>query len=122
MLRAAIKHAAAEDQVRHRVLPTEALQRWADKLVDLKNEISDVLREEKEEKQIRQAEMELKKGQNIIDHQNEIFSRPARTWFQTGREKKASQCTLSNIYFLLSLAQSDISIFSDQQTRTRARI
>jgi ATP-dependent RNA helicase DDX27 len=92
MLRAAIKHAAAEDQVRHRVLPTEVLQQWSDKLVELKDEISDVLREEKEEKQIRRAEMELKKGQNIIDHQNEIFSRPARTWFQTGKEKKAAQC------------------------------
>ncbi|XP_006454358.1 hypothetical protein AGABI2DRAFT_114110 [Agaricus bisporus var. bisporus H97] len=96
MLRAAIKHAAAEDQVRHRVLPTEALQHWSDKLVELKDEITHVLREEKEEKQMRKAEMELKKGQNLIEHQNEIFSRPARTWFQTGQEKKASQTISKN--------------------------
>jgi ATP-dependent RNA helicase DDX27 len=31
--------------------------------------------------------MELKKGQNMIEHQDEILSRPARTWFQTGKEK-----------------------------------
>lgn len=91
ILRAAIKHAAAEDQVRHRVLPVEAQQHWSDKLIQLKDEISDVLREEKEEKQLRQAEMELKKGQNIIEYQDEIFSRPARTWFQTGKEKQAAQ-------------------------------
>jgi hypothetical protein len=36
---------------------------------------------------LRQAEMELKKGQNMIDHEAEIYSRPARTWFQTGKEK-----------------------------------
>lgn len=31
--------------------------------------------------------MELKKGENMIEHEAEIFSRPARTWFQTGKEK-----------------------------------
>lgn len=91
ILKAAIKHAAAEDQVRHRMLPVEAVKQWADKLVDLKDEISEVLREEKEEKHLRQAEMELKKGQNMVEHQDEIFSRPARTWFQTGKEKQNAQ-------------------------------
>jgi hypothetical protein len=31
--------------------------------------------------------MELKKGENIIEHESEIYSRPARTWFQSGKEK-----------------------------------
>lgn len=31
--------------------------------------------------------MELSKGQNMIDHEDEIFSRPARTWFQTEKER-----------------------------------
>ena len=44
-------------------------------------------KEEKEEKAIRQAEMELKNGQNMIEHEAEIFSRPARTWFQSEKEK-----------------------------------
>lgn len=37
---------------------------------------------------MRKAEMELKKGQNMIEHEAEIFSRPARTWFQTSKEKQ----------------------------------
>lgn len=41
--------------------------------------------------QFRQAEMELKKGENMIEHEAEIFSRPARTWFQTGKEKAKSE-------------------------------
>lgn len=28
--------------------------------------------------------------QNLLDHESQIFSRPARTWFQTEKEKKAA--------------------------------
>ena len=38
--------------------------------------------------QMRQADMELKKGQNIIEHEAEIYARPARTWFQSEKEKQ----------------------------------
>ncbi|KAJ3554550.1 hypothetical protein NM688_g3049 [Phlebia brevispora] len=91
MLKAAIKHAAGEDQVRHRQIPAEAVTKWSKKLDELKEEIGEVLQEEKEEKQLRQAEMELRKGQNMIEHEEEIHSRPARTWFQTTKEKAKAQ-------------------------------
>jgi ATP-dependent RNA helicase DDX27 len=54
----------------------------------MKDEVEAVYQEEKEEKAIRQAEMELKKRQNKIEHGKEIMSRPARTWFQTEKQKK----------------------------------
>jgi len=57
----------------------------------LKGEIAGVLNEEKEEKQLRQAEMEVTKGQNILEHETEIYSKPARTWFQTGKDKQQSK-------------------------------
>ena len=53
MLKAAIKHASGEDQVRHRHVPPEAVQKWSKKLDELKDEIAGVLQEEKEEKQVR---------------------------------------------------------------------
>ncbi|PSS37722.1 hypothetical protein PHLCEN_2v415 [Hermanssonia centrifuga] len=87
ILKAAIKHASGEDQVRHRQVPAEAVLKWSQKLDELKDEISAVLQEEREEKQLTQAEMELRKGQNIIEHAEEIHSRPARTWFQSEKEK-----------------------------------
>jgi len=40
---------------------------------------------------MRQAEIELKKGQNIIEHHDEIYSRPARTWFQSEKEKQGAK-------------------------------
>ncbi|GJE86099.1 DEAD-domain-containing protein [Phanerochaete sordida] len=91
MLKAAIKHASGEDQVRHRHIPTEAVQKWSKKLEELKDDITGVLQDEKEEKQFRQAEMELRKGQNLIEHEEEIKSRPARTWFQSEKEKLKSK-------------------------------
>lgn len=52
VLKAAIKRATGEDQVRHRTVPSEIVARWTKKLESLKNEIAGVLNEEKEEKQV----------------------------------------------------------------------
>lgn len=52
MLKAAIKHGAGEDQVRHRIVPPEALSKWIEKLESMKDEVSEILHEEKEEKQV----------------------------------------------------------------------
>ncbi|KAI0735181.1 DEAD-domain-containing protein [Earliella scabrosa] len=98
MLKAAIKHSSGEDQVRHRQVPPEVVSKWSQKLDSLKQEISEILQEEKEEKHLRQAEMELKKGQNMIEHEAEIFSRPARTWFQTGKEKARAEAVSKQQY------------------------
>jgi ATP-dependent RNA helicase DDX27 len=43
-----------------------------------------------------QAEMELLKGQNLLKYEKEIFSRPARTWFQSEKEKKLSKNLSAN--------------------------
>lgn len=37
---------------------------------------------------MRKAEMEVTKAENMVEHGDEIFAKPARTWFQTPREKK----------------------------------
>ena len=52
MLKAAIKHAHDEDKIRHRVIPQEVVQKWTQKIEEMKNEISEILQEEKEEKQV----------------------------------------------------------------------
>ncbi|KAH9849774.1 DEAD-domain-containing protein [Lenzites betulinus] len=98
LLKAAIKHSSSEDQVRHRQVPPEVVTKWSQKLDSLKGEITEILQEEKEEKHLRQAEMELKKGQNMIEHEAEIFARPARTWFQTGKEKAKAEELSKQMY------------------------
>lgn len=61
-------------------------------LVESKNEvIEEVLDEEKQEKEILRAEMELRKGENMLKHKEEISARPRRTWLQSESEKKNSK-------------------------------
>lgn len=49
MLKAAIKQSEA-DQIRHRIIPADAVTAISEKLEDLKDDIQEVLKEEREEK------------------------------------------------------------------------
>ncbi|WWC92760.1 ATP-dependent RNA helicase DRS1 [Kwoniella dendrophila CBS 6074] len=97
MLKLAIKQSESE-QIRHRIIPIEAINSMFEKLNEIKEEIQDVLKEEKEEKLMRQADMELKKGENMVQHQDEIYSRPARTWFQSEKDKQNSKSVSKDAY------------------------
>lgn len=57
-------------------------------LDDKKDTIDEILEEEKQEKEILRAEMEIRKGENMLKHQKEILSRPKRTWFKSEKDKK----------------------------------
>lgn len=70
--------------------PTEA-DAWATRLTELEGEIEAVLDEEKEEKILNIAERDLKKGENLVAHEDEIKSRPRRTWFENEKEKKVAK-------------------------------
>jgi ATP-dependent RNA helicase DDX27 len=51
MLKAAIKQSST-DQIRHRVIPPDAIAQTAEQLENLRSEVSEVLKEEKEEKAV----------------------------------------------------------------------
>jgi ATP-dependent RNA helicase DDX27 len=67
---------------------------------------------------MRTAEMELKKGQNMINHEEEIFGRPKRTWFQTEKEKEKSA---SKFVFVVQPIYAEPG-YSDQQAAIRERV
>ena len=90
MLKAAIKQSQS-GQIHNRVIPSTVVQSCAKQLEALRSEVAEVLKEEKEEKAIRQADMEVTKGKNMIEHEEEIFGRPKRTWFQTEKEKQKAK-------------------------------
>ena len=85
-LKQVIKHAA--DVVKTRTVPPESVSYWVDRIAALEPQVAEVLQEEGEEKAIRVAEMEANKANNLLEHAEEIKSRPARSWFQTEKEKK----------------------------------
>lgn len=72
-----------------RKVPPAAINAWQTKLESFERDVIQILKSEREEKELRKAEMEAQKATNMIDHRDEIFARPARTWFQTKGEKRA---------------------------------
>ncbi|KAL5116120.1 nucleolar DEAD-box protein required for synthesis of 60S ribosomal subunit [Pleosporales sp. CAS-2024a] len=74
-----------------RQVPVEETERWVEKLRGLEDEIEEVLKEEKEERTLSITERDLKRGMNLIEHEEEIKSRPKRVWFETEKEKMAER-------------------------------
>ncbi|KAI1182840.1 P-loop containing nucleoside triphosphate hydrolase protein [Nemania serpens] len=64
---------------------------WHERIAALEDEIEAIAQEEKEERQLAQAEMQIRKGENLVAHEDEIKGRPKRTWFETQADKKAAK-------------------------------
>ncbi|KAK3716115.1 hypothetical protein QZH41_019654, partial [Actinostola sp. cb2023] len=75
-------------QVKSRMIPIEVIEKYTAKIKALDADIKDILKQEGEEKEMRISEMEMNKAKNLLDHEKEIFSRPARVWFQDKEQKR----------------------------------
>ncbi|KAF9206871.1 nucleolar DEAD-box protein required for synthesis of 60S ribosomal subunit [Haplosporangium sp. Z 27] len=89
LLKMAIKN-ADKKTVKNRVIPQDVITRYRERVEGLTESVKEIMMEEKEDKIMRQAEMEMKKSSNLLKHEDEIYSRPAKTWFQTSDEKKSA--------------------------------
>ncbi|RPA78704.1 DEAD-domain-containing protein [Ascobolus immersus RN42] len=88
IVRAAVKSAQQKkSKVLSRVLDQDVTDKFHEKVTALEDTIDVILKEEKEEKQMQQMEMQLKKGENLIIHEAEIASRPKRTWFESNAQR-----------------------------------
>ncbi|BGP28563.1 nucleolar DEAD-box protein required for synthesis of 60S ribosomal subunit [Rhodotorula toruloides] len=90
LVKLAMKHAPPES-IKQRTIPGDFVAIVSKQLKALEPDVRDVMQEEKEEKEIRRGNMELQKAQNMLEHEDEIKSRPARTWFQSTSEKNAAK-------------------------------
>ncbi|GAA6059375.1 hypothetical protein JCM10212_003273 [Sporobolomyces blumeae] len=90
LVKLAMKH-APQESIKQRTVPTEVVNEVAREMKALEKEVKEVMREEREEKEFRKGNMELQKAQNMLEHEAEIKSRPARTWFQTQTEKNTAR-------------------------------
>ncbi|KAK1144723.1 nucleolar DEAD-box protein required for synthesis of 60S ribosomal subunit [Aspergillus melleus] len=92
VVKAAVKASKAQGaKVASRVIEPAVADEWAAQAKGLEEEIEAVLNEEKIEKQMSQAEMQLNKGENLMKHESEIMSRPKRTWFESEKDKRAAR-------------------------------
>ncbi|EHK15371.1 uncharacterized protein TRIVIDRAFT_196232 [Trichoderma virens Gv29-8] len=89
VVKAAVKAGKAQgSKIISRVIEVKDADKWQAEIDEMDDEIAEIEKEEKEERQLAQVEMQIKKGENIIEHEAEIKSRPKRTWFETQQDKK----------------------------------
>ncbi|GAU27184.1 hypothetical protein TSUD_107750 [Trifolium subterraneum] len=88
LLKAIIKRAGSK--LKKRTVAEQSILKWSQVIEQMEDQISEVLEEEREERILRKAEMEATKAENMIEHREDIYSRPKRTWFVTEKEKKLS--------------------------------
>eukprot|EP00842_Homolaphlyctis_polyrhiza_P005367 jgi/Hompol1/5831/HPOL_002381-RA len=89
ILKLAIKN--TKDAVKHRIVPGDVIQKYQSAIGQFSDAIKQIYAQEKEEKELGTAEMEVTRAQNLLDHRDEIISRPARTWFQSEKERANSK-------------------------------
>ena len=65
----------------------EVIEKYRDCIRDLEDDIRAIEEAETEEKELRVTELKANKAHNLLEHREEIMSRPKRTWFQTHGER-----------------------------------
>ncbi|KAI0180610.1 P-loop containing nucleoside triphosphate hydrolase protein [Hypoxylon sp. FL1284] len=89
VVKAAVKAGKAQGaKISSLIIDPADADKWQTQIDEMADEIEAIAKEEKEEKQMAQVEMEIKKGENMVLHEDEIKSRPKRTWFETQHDKK----------------------------------
>ncbi|KAG5916859.1 nucleolar DEAD-box protein required for synthesis of 60S ribosomal subunit [Claviceps africana] len=89
VVKAAVKAGKAQGaKIISRIISPADADKLQDEIDAMEDDIKEIMQEEKEEKQLAAAEMQVKKGENLIEHEAEIKSRPRRTWFETEHDKK----------------------------------
>ncbi|KAI9675672.1 MAG: nucleolar DEAD-box protein required for synthesis of 60S ribosomal subunit [Caeruleum heppii] len=92
VVKAAVKAGRSQGaKIVSRVIDTDLADDRAQKVDDLEDEVEAILKEEKEEKQLAQAEMQVTRGSNMLTHEEEIMSRPKRTWFESEKQKSRAK-------------------------------
>ncbi|KAF1981506.1 DEAD-domain-containing protein [Aulographum hederae CBS 113979] len=92
IVKAAVKSARSQGaKIASRVVPNEEADAWDKKLKALEDDVEAVLLEEREERSLNQVERDVRKGENLVNHETEIMGRPRRTWFESEREKRVAK-------------------------------
>jgi len=74
--------------IRSRSIPPAVIAHFVIKIKSLEHHVEEVVQAEIVARMDRLAEMEVMRAQNIIEHADEIKSRPQRQWFASEKEKK----------------------------------
>ncbi|TPX33846.1 hypothetical protein SmJEL517_g03285 [Synchytrium microbalum] len=121
MVKLALKNATSN--VSYRTVKRVVIQKFKSLIDAAKELIEKVIEQEGFEKQMNEAEMEVMKASNMIDHRDEILGRPARSWFQSGLDKSKARESSKNapISAIPASQKDDNSISTTQPKREKTR-
>lgn len=91
IVKAAKAQGSESAKVVSRVLDPNAVDGCDEQVATLADEIDAILRMEKEERSMGEAERDVRRGENLVDFSDEIASRPRRTWFAGERDKQQAR-------------------------------
>ncbi|KAK4505780.1 hypothetical protein PRZ48_003745 [Zasmidium cellare] len=92
IVKAAVKSGKAQGaRIRQRTIDPQDVEAWQTRIDAMQEEIEDVLREEKEDRALQQIDRDLTRADNIVKFENEIMSRPKKTWFESEKDKQAAK-------------------------------
>lgn len=89
VVKAAVKSARQQGaKVVSRAIDAKEVDAMNAQIEALEAEIEEILKEEREEKQLVQTEVQITRGENMVKHEAEILARPRRTWFESEKDKR----------------------------------
>lgn len=78
----------ANKAVLSRTIPSEVVSQYSIKIASLESTIKRVMEEERMRTRMDDVAREVDRAQNLVLHEDEIASRPARSWHQSVEQKK----------------------------------
>ena len=92
VVKEAVKAAKAQGaKIVSRTVEPEIIDAWEEKLKGFEDDVEEILESEKEEKLLANTDMQVRRSENIVEHKDEIMSKPKRTWFESETEKKRAK-------------------------------
>jgi ATP-dependent RNA helicase DDX27 len=85
----------SKEAVKHRIIPAAVVQKYEKLISDKEGDIIKILADEKRDKELDKMEMQVNRAHNMLEHEEEIMSRPKREWFQSERERKGEKVDTS---------------------------
>lgn len=130
LLKEVVKRAPAG--VKSRSLPDAVIAQFQHSIETNEANVAEIGRQERMEKEMRVAEMHANKANNLIAHDQEIMSRPAKTWFQVGAHSRhtylamllscVSFCTVPHSIFVIFVSLYSLLAKSHLHSFTSTRI
>ncbi|KAJ1605955.1 Drs1p [Cryptosporidium canis] len=77
--------------MKKRTFATNNINEWTEKISSSEKQVKSAIKADITEKELRIAESQVNKAQNIVLHKKEIESRPRKRWIQSKKEKVATR-------------------------------